>query len=515
MSWLVPRPKGDTIRCEKFGGLIEKYGEKILSAVNDEVRRINLQVKGSSLQAYLTQLHAQYQGIKSGRDTPYKLVVHFPHNFIHDRKQGYYSSFAELVAVALEVCHMTDSSYITNIYSRLVGQTDNAFQEVALLLQELGVTVIDCRLADMFTIDQHQHVDFADYDFDNTNGNAKVNYTKEIAPIYAEYLKEHPEEFYYPDQTSRYLSNIHNNLSKILHAYRDRLNDLSIIETIKHLQDQGMIGSSFYILVAVRLVKHVQQRIQVASVHGLSHLLGVELPVDPPIEGGHANMIQITLQKDHLELYMYEPHGQSRYAKDLWYGIPQKFLELLAIHLKHSHGITCVVSPSFCPRVQGELPFCAMYSIYFYIVEHLNQELTSKERKHMIEWMCSGSRDRGPDQTRSQYMSKGNANSVQRLTPMQKKGWLTHVDALCFPDMHNDTCSIDTIILMLVAFYGISNQKLYPEERMETGYRPRIYNSRAPGARSPASSAHSSMASKSGLRPVAPSTRAHNARHRG
>lgn len=518
MSWLVPRPKEDAIRCEKFGGLIEKYGEKVLSAVNHEVRRINNQVKGGDLRAYLSQLQKQYQGIKNKKDDSYKLMIQYPHNFIHDPRQGYYTSFAELVAVALEVSHLCDSTYIHHIYNRLIGKTVSGFQEVALLLQEVGLNVIDCRYASLVSVDDQQRVDFGNTGFyeNNDNTEGKVNFTKEIAPKYYEYLEANPRGFDSSgtnNATNRYMAEIHSNLMNLLHAYTDNLHEMNIITTLENAANQGDIGSSFYILIGVRMVERNQQRIQVAQVNGLSHLLGVQLPADVPIVGGHANMIQFTLRKDHFELFLFEPHGRSRAATGLWYGIPQKFLELLAVHLKHFHGITCVLSPSFCPRVQGELPFCAMYSIYFSIVEHLHQDLSPKERKHMIEWMCSGSRDRGPDQTRSQYMSKNNADSLHRLTPEQKKGWLTHVDARGFPDMHNDTCSIDTLILMLVAFYGISDEQLYPAVRKETGYRPRSYNSRAPGARSPASSSHSSMAYKSGFR--APTSRAHNSRHRG
>lgn len=516
MSWLVPRPKGDTIRCEKFGGIIEKYGEKILKAVNDEVRRINVQVDGNVMQSYLSQLHGQYQGIKSKRDEPYMLDIKFPHNFVWDQKKGLYSSFAELVAVTLEIAHLNPghSSYIFQIYNRLVGQTASEFEEVSSLLEELGINVLDYREMSILKIDEHHHADFGNTDFDKSG---VVNYTPDIAPAYAEFLKKYPTGLFTDESFPQlyYLSEIYLNLSGTLN-FDNWGADRSINDTITNEVNHGNIGSCFYVLVGVKIVAKIQQQIQVAQVHGVSRFLGVQLPPDLPVEGGHANMIQFTHHKDHFELFMFEPHGQSRRAPGKWYGIPQKFLEVLAVHLKHVRGIKCVVNTGFCPRVQGELPFCAMYSIYFSVLDHLNKKLTQRERKLMIEWMCSSARDRGPDESRSQYMSPKNANSVQKLTAEQKQGWLTHVDVPGFQDAHNDTCSIDTIILMLVAFYGIGEKQLYANVRMSTGYRPRAYNSRSPGARAPSSAAHSSFADKSGSisRSRAPSSRAHNARSR-
>lgn len=148
------------------------------------------------------------------RDEPYMIDILYPHNFVWDQKKGLYSSFAEIVAVTLEIAHLNPfSSYIFQIYKRLVGQTASQFEEVASLLEE-----------------------------------------------------SFPQLYY--------LSNIYFNLSGTLH-FDNWGAGRSIIDTITNEVNQGNIGSSFYVLVSVQIVAKIQQQIQVAKVYSSKRPLRV------------------------------------------------------------------------------------------------------------------------------------------------------------------------------------------------------------------------------------------------
>lgn len=403
----------------KFGGLMWKYEKIIIDGINADVRKVNATMTTEALHTYLQRLYSQTMEPSSHRQP--LLVQKYPHNFLN-LEDGLYTSLVEVLLVALNAASSpVFATYLHRMYVFLLGASEiNHFHDVSKLMRELGVTVISCQGNYLINFNAQGRVDYGAKGFETP---FQSKYAHDISDAYRRFLTSPSTG----PQGSDYLSSVYENIERILDS-RDpaQIDGLTVRGNLLRMADAGQDGYSFFTVVSI----------------------------STPGGGGHANLIRFTWNKERIEMFLFEPHGEVHEEAGEHYGIPQRFLKLMSIHIGVLHKLQCRIDSGFCPQVQGSMGLCAMYSVYFAVLDHFNRNMSPTERKYMLASVCSKS----SSIKNRIYKSKKDRRGIKSSDASQyRNSMMTLIDN----NEIDETCDLDTMFLMMVAFYGCGRRSLY------------------------------------------------------
>lgn len=423
----------------KFGGLVQKYETIILNGINADVKHVNASMAPGALKSMLHRFHSQYLQESSHREM--HISPMFPHNY-YNQVDGLYSSLSEVLTVALKVVHEQGTNYVLRMYLMLVGiSLINEFQDVSKLLREIGITVIACKHS-ILKMDGSGRLDFGGTDFQSEtllyNRNVVNEYRSFLRPDSWTRTKQAMQSFdsagENPFEMMNYMTKVSENIKRVLQSRDPAQPDgMTVEENLVRLYHNGQDGSCFFTKVSL------------------------DLPT------GHMNMIRYTFSKDRIQMFCYEPHGEIHGGSH--YGAPQVFLKLMVVYIGVFLKINCTVDAGFCPNMQGSLGLCGMYSVYFAVIDHLNRGMSSAERAYALESLCTGSTSIIP---RATYSSKDYKGFSASMRSSHKNSLMTRINGVA----QDDTCDLDTIFLMLVAFYGCGRRRLYDKDKDMADFDP-------------------------------------------
>jgi hypothetical protein len=198
---------------------------------------------------------------------------------------------------------------------------------------------------------------------------------------------------------------------------------------------------------------------------------------------GHANLLCFEMDAGGVLLgRVLEPHGivkangSGALGRD-GYGLAKRWLSVLATHLKyHRLKFGAAASPvmrvdgGFSPKLQSEKPLCAAYGIYFAALDRYLQESLDMRhpavRKSIVEVLCdedvAGVTGRnGLYSVRGTRVSAKTARLIDRLRRHNGTNALaTTLECAEGSTPASMTCTLDVVLLIVFAFYGIGNLRL-------------------------------------------------------
>lgn len=192
------------------------------------------------------------------------------------------------------------------------------------------------------------------------------------------------------------------------------------------------------------------------GVDGSMFFVTLSLSLEFPY-GGHANIVRFMQMQDVIEVYAFEPNGHSSTLQDqdssnFSSNAAQKFVQLMIITLNTqielSHKV--VEGNMTCPRLQHDLPLCAIYAMYFAVLNHVLTNFNVESGFHSIGDLCNVSNSK---------LHQGSPIDTIRTRLLDQLGQTVQPE---------HTCTHDLVIMMLVAFYGIGKRNL------KIRYRARI-----------------------------------------
>lgn len=164
------------------------------------------------------------------------------------------------------------------------------------------------------------------------------------------------------------------------------------------------------------------------------------------LAGGHANIVRFMRMNNVIEVYVFEPHGTPGKLPDWrdWHTAAQHFGELVTITLQSAKLLhKVVVGEQTCPRLQKELQLCAMYVMYFAVLNHVLPSFGVQTSFQAIADLCNlqGSR-----------FTQGSVIGHMRTRILNLSDQ---------PVQPHHTCTHDIVILMLLGFFGTGDRKLH------------------------------------------------------
>lgn len=159
----------------------------------------------------------------------------------------------------------------------------------------------------------------------------------------------------------------------------------------------------------------------------------------------HANVVRFMRMNNTIEAFVFEPHGNTGRSQETndWYDAAPRFLQLVIISLRTSSLVHQVVIGNLsCPRLQKQLPLCAVYAMYFAVLNHVLPNFSVQSDYHAISELCN---------IEGSHYSKGSELAQRRTQILARNGQHVHSE---------HTCTHDLVIMMLLAFYGIGKRQL-------------------------------------------------------
>lgn len=407
-------PQPQLVMSPIFDRLLQKYHDKIINGMNSDAH------------VYMANLGILLSDTKPGSVRFWS----FDHMYNCTNRlslNGKFTNLAEVVLMCTKSLLKCNDGLIqgglpddlnTSFMKQMYDSTGSKVSETPDMigvLREIGLTVIRSKAllhVSENSVDFGGERDNAQHVWENSYLGKKSNWD-ELVKRYKEYVNGNRFLGKLGWSTDRpyldYLRALHNSVSNFLSQ--------DVMDELYTLDKDGVNGSMFFVTLALNLNE----------------------------DDGHANVMRFMMMNKVIEVYVFEPHGHASTLMDLnnWHNAALHFGELVTITLqriKMRHKI--IIGEQTCPRLQKNLPLCAMYAMYFAVLNHVLPRFGVQTGFHAIADLCNleGSR-----------YAQGSRISHMRTQILDSDGG---------PIQPEHTCTHDLVIMMLIGFYGIGGRRL-------------------------------------------------------
>lgn len=331
--------------------MLARYGEKVVQGMNRDVIAVNKTIRPTHLKVILENLYSRFTNNGEDKDSSQLLNSQYNHNFLYDLDDGLFANIDQVMDVAVTVCKYQDHTFMHDIYDGLFCNygCHNSFEVVTRLMKELGIKVVDSLpFSKRIQVSKY----FADY--------GRVHFHSSQRGT-----RSHQEEWIdIPNEYKRYLERQRNRIPSTLTSRQRKSSSLP----------DAYVSSIF---IALELFLHPSSsKSDVGSVeHHILELMKNKredecffavLRLSSVGRGDHDELVRFTYHQGLIETFMSdETFGEtlSNHTSG-WYGIPQRFLMFLTIHMKNKHNLDLRQNTKMCRRSKSNLPFCMMHNIY-------------------------------------------------------------------------------------------------------------------------------------------------------